>query len=76
LNVIPHTVGLKPTSRGNLRPMTKGTSDEEDQADYTDDHREERRIDRPGPKDMGGKGGMATREVAPDVAKPEHEPPD
>ncbi|WP_445167405.1 hypothetical protein ACTXG7_26985 [Mycolicibacterium sp. Dal123E01] len=56
--------------------MSKGTSDEEDHADYTDDHREERRIDRPGPKDMGGKGGMATREVAPDVAKPQHEPPD
>lgn len=52
------------------------TSDEEDLADYTDDHREERRIDRPGPKDVGGKGGMATREVAPDVAEPDHEPPD
>lgn len=53
--------------------MTKRTSDEEDHADYTDDHREERRIDRPGPVDMGGK---ATREVAPDVAEPDHEPPD
>ncbi|GAY13766.1 hypothetical protein [Mycobacterium sp. shizuoka-1] len=56
--------------------MTERTSDEEDHADYTDDHREERRIDRPGPADAGGKGGMATREVAPDVAEPDHEPPD
>jgi hypothetical protein len=56
--------------------MTEWTSDEDDHADYTDDHREERRIDRPGPKDMGGKGGQATREVAPDVAEPHHEPPD
>ena len=57
--------------------MSERTSDDDDHADYTDDHKEERRIDRPGPKDMGGKGGMATREVAPDVAEPPgHEPPD
>lgn len=31
----------------------------------------------PGPVDHGGKGGMATREVAPDVAEPDSpEPPD
>jgi hypothetical protein len=24
----------------------------------------------PGPTDQGGKGGMATREVAPEIAKP------
>ena len=30
-----------------------------------------------GPTDHGGKGGMATREVAPDVAEPDtQEPPD
>lgn len=31
----------------------------------------------PGPADHGGKGGMPTREVAPDVAEPDvAEPPD
>ena len=30
----------------------------------------------PGPTDHGGKGGMATREVAPDVADGGEEPPD
>ena len=33
--------------------------------------------DRPGPADHGGEGGMATREVAPDIAhKDAPEPPD
>ena len=33
--------------------------------------------DRPGPADHGGQGGMATREVAPDVAQNgAPEPPD
>ena len=34
--------------------------------------------DRPGPADHGGEGGMATREVAPDVAEKQGtpEPPD
>jgi hypothetical protein len=33
--------------------------------------------DPPGPTDHGGQGGMATREVAPDVAEPDaQEPPD
>jgi hypothetical protein len=26
----------------------------------------------PGPTDQGGKGGMATREVAPEIAEPDH----
>jgi hypothetical protein len=31
---------------------------------------------RPGPVDKGRDGGMATREVTPDVAEPTEEPPD
>ena len=54
--------------------MTEPTSDEDDHADYTDDHREERRVDRPDAKPGGGDD---IREIAPDVADtPDHEPPD
>jgi hypothetical protein len=57
--------------------MTDRTSDEEDHADYTDDHQGEHRGGRPGPADKGREGGMATREVTPDVADaPDQEPPD
>jgi hypothetical protein len=53
--------------------MTDPTSDEDDHADYTDDHQEERRIDRPGAQPRGGD----IREITPDVAdSPDHEPPD
>ncbi|BBY64397.1 hypothetical protein [Mycolicibacterium helvum] len=54
--------------------MTDWTSDEDDHADYTDDHQEERRIDRPAAK-LTGNDDM--REIAPDVADtPDQEPPD
>jgi hypothetical protein len=54
--------------------MTDRTSDEDDHADYTDDHQEERRIDRPGAKPTSDDD---VREYAPDVADtPDHEPPD
>jgi len=75
--VIPHTNGLKRRASGNPGDMTDRTSDEEDHADYTDDHQGEPRGGRPGPADKGREGGMATREVAPDVADhPDQEPPD
>ncbi|WP_157516847.1 hypothetical protein [Mycobacterium sp. MS1601] len=32
--------------------------------------------DRPGPQDHGGEGGMATRELAPDLGEGGQEPPD
>ncbi len=72
--VIPTTAGLKPTPQGIPDGMTERTSDEEDHADYTDDHQEERRIERPGAKSAAGDD---VREIAPDVAdSPDHEPPD
>jgi hypothetical protein len=75
--VMPHTNGLKLRASGNPGVMTDRTSDEEDHADYTDDHQDEPRGGRPGPADEGREGGMATREVAPDVAdSPDQEPPD
>ncbi|EKF22030.1 hypothetical protein C731_4015 [Mycolicibacterium hassiacum DSM 44199] len=49
-------------------PRGKGIYDNE-----TDD-RDEPRGGRPGPKDTGREGGMATREIAPDVAEPGEEP--
>lgn len=39
---------------------------------YDDEDRESK--DRPGPKDEGRDGGMATRENAPDVAETDAEP--
>lgn len=75
--MIPPTNGLKRRASGNPGVMTDRTSDEEDHADYTDDHQDEPRGGRPGPADKGREGGMATREVAPDVADtPDQEPPD
>jgi hypothetical protein len=54
--------------------MTEPTSDEDDHADYTDNHQEERRIDRPGSV-PGNSDDL--HEIAPDVAaSPDHEPPD
>lgn len=47
--------------------MTEPTSDDE-QSPATDPP--------PGPADHGREGGMATREVAPDVVKTGDEPPD
>ncbi|WP_167768679.1 hypothetical protein [Nocardia sp. CS682] len=46
--------------------------------DTDDDERDEPKGGRPGPSDQGGEGGMATREVAPDLATPDdtQEPPD
>ncbi|MEU5405177.1 hypothetical protein [Nocardia asteroides] len=43
-----------------------------------DGDRDEPEGGRPGPADHGGEGGMATREVAPEMAETEHaqEPPD
>lgn len=74
---MPPTKGLKRSISGYSAVMTDRTSDEEDHADYTDDHQDEPRGGRPGPADKGREGGMATREVAPDVAdSPDQEPPD
>jgi len=54
--------------------MTDPTSDEEDHADYTDDHQEQRTIDRPRVRPHAGDD---IRQIAPDVADPpDHEPPD
>lgn len=39
-----------------------------------DDENSEPKGGRPGPKDEGGEGGMATREEAPDVAETQDEP--
>ncbi|GFG54013.1 hypothetical protein [Mycolicibacterium agri] len=36
----------------------------------------EKKGGRPGPTDQNREGGMATREVAPDVAEPDEEPTD
>lgn len=47
--------------------MTERTSDEDDIADYTDDHGDEHKDGRPVP---------AGEVDAPDVAETEHEPPD
>jgi hypothetical protein len=41
---------------------------------YDDESAEEPKGGRPGPKDEGGDGGMATREIAPDVAESGEEP--
>lgn len=49
--------------------MTKSNPDEDDVAVTADDP-------PPGPTDRGRDGGMATREVAPDVVTPTEEPPD
>jgi hypothetical protein len=54
--------------------MTDPTSDADDHADYTDDHREQRRVDQPGATPSAHDD---IREIAPDVADiPDHEPPD
>lgn len=52
--------------------MTERTSDEEDMADYTDDHQDETKDGRPRPDAKGG----PIREIAPDVDTPDQEPPD
>jgi hypothetical protein len=41
---------------------------------YDDEESGEPKGGRPGPKDEGREGGMATRESAPDVAKTDQEP--
>jgi hypothetical protein len=41
---------------------------------YDDDRPEERKGGRPRPKDEDREGGMATREVTPDVAETDQEP--
>jgi hypothetical protein len=41
---------------------------------YEDEHTDGPKGGRPGPKDEGGEGGMATREITPDVAETDHEP--
>ncbi|WP_174397510.1 hypothetical protein [Mycolicibacterium sphagni] len=54
--------------------MTDPTSDEEDHADYTDDHQEDSKADRSRAK-AAGEDDIST--IAPDVADlPDHEPPD
>lgn len=44
----------------------------------TDEEADEPKGGRPGPTDQGRQGGMATREVAPELSEPEdpQEPPD
>jgi hypothetical protein len=52
--------------------MSDRTSDEDDHADYTDDHQGDRK--RVGPEDVEGRDGA---DLAPDVADaPDFEPPD
>ncbi len=52
--------------------MSDRTSDEDDHADYTDDHQGDRK--RIGPGDVEGRDG---EDLAPDVADaPDFEPPD
>ena len=41
---------------------------------YDDENADEPKGGRPGPKDEGGEGGMATRENAPDVEESGEEP--
>jgi hypothetical protein len=41
---------------------------------YDDEKRDEPKGGRPGPTDEGHEGGMATREIAPDVAETGQEP--
>ena len=48
--------------------MTRG------QGIYDDESADDHKGGRPGPKDEGGEGGMATRENAPDVAEVGEEP--
>jgi hypothetical protein len=43
---------------------------------YDDETADEPKGGRPGPKDEGREGGMATRENTPDVAEPDQEPTD
>jgi hypothetical protein len=43
---------------------------------YDDEDAKEPKGGRPGPTDQDRDGGMATREVAPDVAEPDQEPTD
>ena len=43
---------------------------------YDDESSDEPKRGRPGPSDQDREGGMATREVAPDVAEPDQEPTD
>jgi hypothetical protein len=43
---------------------------------YDDETADEKKGGRPGPADKGRDGGMATREIAPDVAEPDQEPTD
>lgn len=43
---------------------------------YDDERSDEPKGGRPGPSDKAREGGMATREVTPDVAEPDQEPPD
>jgi hypothetical protein len=54
--------------RGNDMPRGKGI--------YDDENAGEPKGGRPGPTDEGRDGGMATREVTPEVAETDHEPTD
>jgi hypothetical protein len=63
---------LKLALTGIPSPMSDGTSDEDDHADYTDDHQGDHK--RVGPADVEGRDG---EDLAPDVADaPDFEPPD
>ena len=54
--------------------MTEPTSDEEDHADYTDDHQDEQQVER---HRSAAQGADEIRDIAPDVAAvPNLEPPD
>ncbi|WP_410875867.1 hypothetical protein [Nocardia sp. A7] len=55
-----------------------GTDQTKDSEQDTDSAAAEPKGGRPGPTDQGKNGGMATREVAPDIAETEggQEPPD
>lgn len=53
--------------------MTEPTSDEDDMADYTDDHQD---APKSGAADKVRDGGQSIGELAPDVQNPDQEPPD
>ena len=59
-------------STGHLHGMTS----DQGPADEKDDTHVDATNPPPGPADHGRDGGMATREVAPDVVKQSSEPPD
>jgi len=53
--------------------MTTNEQDKNDKNDNSDDH-DEPKAGHPGPTDTGKDGGMATRELAPELTEEDHRP--